>query len=342
MYKLIIHNSCASKGVILKVVLLDNEIVQLVHSYDPQNFRNFTEIASGGSALVYNVYWKSTSRFAIKKYKSFNKEAIINEIYLMGMVNPHQNIIQFYGVTKSKDEINYSLVLEYADNGTLRNYLRNITITFKWMNQVRFAKEIASAISWLHDDKEIIHGDLHPNNILIHKDTIKLADFGRSCQRGSVSHTEVCGLIPYMDPKFFEENHSYDLTEKSDIYSLGVLFWELTSRLSPFDFENKDKLEIIQVKQDILNGKREIPILNTNDKFVSLYKECWRHNPDERPSICKVIEVLDSINPIDLIDPKNNNVSTNLNSNKSESTENEDSDLPSCEEYDINSDRYNI
>ncbi|CAB4480977.1 unnamed protein product [Rhizophagus irregularis] len=290
-------------------ILLDDEIVQLVHSYDPQNFGNFTEIASGGSALVYNVYWKSTSRFAIKKYKSFNKEAIINEIYLTGMVNPHQNIIQFYGVTKLKDEMNYSLVLEYADGGTLRNYLRN-TITFEWDIQLRFSKEIASAISWLHDDKEIIHGDLHPNNILIHKDTIKLADFGRSCQKGSVSHTEVS------------------------------IIWELTSRLSPFDFENKDKLEIIQVKQDILNGNREIPIQNTNNKFVSLYKECWRHNPDERPSICKVIEVLDSINPIDLVVPKNNNVSTNLNSNKSESTE--DSDLPSCEEYDINSDRYNI
>ncbi|PKY57913.1 kinase-like protein, partial [Rhizophagus irregularis] len=183
----------------------------------------------------------------------------------------------------------------------------------------------------------------HPNNILIHKDTIKLADFGRSCQKGSANHTEAaCGVIPYMDPKFFEENHSYHLTEKSDIYGLGVLFWELTSRLSPFDFENKNKLEIIQIKQDILNGKREIPIPNTNDKFVSLYKECWRHNPDERPSICKVIEVLDNINPIDLVVPKNNNVSTDLNSNKSESTENEDSDLPSCEEYDINSDRYNI
>ncbi|CAB4375554.1 unnamed protein product [Rhizophagus irregularis] len=325
-------------------ILLDDEVLQIIYNcYDSQDFKNLTEIDSGGSALVYDVYWKSTSRFAIKKFnKSSNKESIINEIHLTGMVNSHQNIIQFYGITKLKDEMNYSLVLEYADGGTLRNYLRN-TITFEWDIQLRFSKEIASAVSWLHDYKEIIHGDLHPNNILIHKDTIKLADFGRSCQKGSSNHTEAaCGVIPYMDPKFFEENHSYRLTEKSDIYGLGVLFWELTSRLSPFDFENKNKLEIIQIKQDILNGKREIPIPNTNDKFVSLYKECWRHNPDERPSICKVIEVLDSINPIDLIDPKNNNVSTDLNSNESESTENEDSDLPSCEEYDINSDRYNI
>ncbi|RGB37295.1 hypothetical protein C1646_666283 [Rhizophagus diaphanus] len=111
-----------------------------------------------------------------------------------------------------------------------------------------------------------------------------------------------------------------------------VLFWELTSRLSPFDFENKDKLEIIQVKQDILNGKREIPILNTNNKFVSLYKENWQHEPDKRPYINQVIQV----NPIDPIDPENKNVSIGLNSNESNESES------SCEEYDMNSDKYNI
>jgi len=133
--------------------------LRTIHQYGPQDFKNLTEIASGGSALVYDAYWKSTSRFAIKKFnKSTNKESIVNEIHLTGLVGSHQNIIQFYGVTKLKDETNYSLVLEYADGGTLRNYLRNTT--FEWKSQLRFAKEIASAISWLHDDKEIIHGDL--------------------------------------------------------------------------------------------------------------------------------------------------------------------------------------
>ncbi|RGB26489.1 kinase-like domain-containing protein [Rhizophagus diaphanus] len=88
------------------------------------------------------------------------------------------------------EEINYSLVIEYAEGGTLGKYLiDNITI-FKWENQLKFAKEISSAISWLHIDKGIIHGDLHPNNILIQKDTIKLADFGRSFLKGSDSNTD--------------------------------------------------------------------------------------------------------------------------------------------------------
>ncbi|CAB4412579.1 unnamed protein product [Rhizophagus irregularis] len=69
----------------------------------------------------------------------------------------------------------------------------------------------------------------------------------------------------------------------------------------------------------ILNRVRENPIPKTNDKFVSLYKKCWRHEPDERPPICQVIEELDSIDPII------NNIPTN--SNKSRITQDKDSDL---------------
>ncbi|CAB4479477.1 unnamed protein product [Rhizophagus irregularis] len=279
-------------------ILLDDETLRTIHRYEPQDFKNLTEIASGASAFVYYGR-KNASKFAIKKFKNPKEEAIIKEIHLMGIVNPHPNIITFYGVTKL-GETNYSLVLEYADK-TLRDYLRDDTIPFKWESQLNFAREIANAISWLHDDKEIIHGDLHPNNILINDGKIKVADFGRSCQKKeSVSHTKAYGVIPYMDPKFFEqspsssENQKYGLTEKSDIYSLGVLFWELISRSSPFNFEKKG-FDRDSIKLMILNRVRENPIPKTNDKFVSLYKKCWQHEPDERPPICQVIEELDSI-----------------------------------------------
>jgi serine/threonine protein kinase len=75
------------------------------------------------------------------------------------LADGHQNIIRLHGVTKlDLDKKEYSLVLECADGGTLRDHLRNNTI--EWNNQLRFAKEIASAILWLHDDKGIVHGDL--------------------------------------------------------------------------------------------------------------------------------------------------------------------------------------
>lgn len=101
---------------------------------------------------------------------------------------------------------------------------------------------------------------------MVHNDTIKLADFGRSRLKVSDHYTKVFGIIPYMDPKSFE-THSYVLTEKSDIYSLGVILWELTC-VHHLIF--KIKIDIIQIKQDIL--KRENPISETNIKLVTLYK----------------------------------------------------------------------
>jgi serine/threonine protein kinase len=81
-----------------------------------------------------------------------------------------------------------------------------------------------------------------------------------------------------MDPIIFnmrettdKQNLSYELTKKSDIYSLGVLFWELTSGLSPFNFENGTYSDYALIK-DILEGKRENPVPNTNAKFIKLYQ----------------------------------------------------------------------
>jgi serine/threonine protein kinase len=81
-----------------------------------------------------------------------------------------------------------------------------------------------------------------------------------------------------MDPITFnirettdKQKHSYELTKKSDIYSLGVLFWELTSGLSPFNYENRTYSDYALIK-DIFEGKREKPIPNTNTKFVKLYQ----------------------------------------------------------------------
>ena len=84
------------------------------------------------------------------------------------------------------------------------------------------------------------------------------------------------GMIPYMDPNIFDtqkpEAHPYNLTEKSDIYSFGVLLWELTSCSSPFNFENLDDIKKELIALEILEGRREIPVPGTNRKFVELYQ----------------------------------------------------------------------
>ncbi|CAG8441211.1 14352_t:CDS:2 [Funneliformis caledonium] len=81
-------------------------------------------------------------------------------------------------------------------------------------------------------------------------------------------------------PNIIKFGESQDILQIFPVPFKRVLFWELTSRSPPFDSE---ELTLI----DIVNGKREKPIPNTNPEFVKLYKECWKHEPDERPVICQ-------------------------------------------------------
>ena len=120
----------------------------------------------------------------------------------------------------------------------------------------------------------------------MHQHTIKLIDFGlsRRLQQSVYYTNKAYGVIPYMDPKTFNKEviggkRLYKLTRKSDIYSLGILFWELTSGLPPFNFETKITSEHSKhtFMTAILKGKRETPIPNTNVKFVELYQSKYNN-----------------------------------------------------------------
>ncbi|CAI2181517.1 17551_t:CDS:2 [Funneliformis geosporum] len=249
--------------------------------HESQDFKDVSKIDSGGYAAVYLAHWKITkTKLAIKKFvENSTKEIILNEIHIMEImrrkVNFHPNIIRFFGITKLKEELNYALILEYADGGTLGKYLRDNAKTFKWKRQLEFANDMASAI--------------------------KISDFGCSCLQGSDTKA-ACGVIPYMEPKTFKDP-LFKLTKKSDIYSLGVLFWELTSCASPFNFESTVD---IAIRFEILEGLRENSIPTTNSSFVKIYKRCWKPEPDERPDIVQVISELNSIDSKSHFDFKEN------------------------------------
>jgi serine/threonine protein kinase len=106
---------------------------------------------------------------------------------------------------------------------------------------------------------------------LIHQHTIKLADFGLS-KRIKVSEQEELDLfekVPYVDPKKFVNNmiRSYSLNKKSDVYSIGVLLWEMSSGQPPF----KDEPYDVTLGTRILQGYREIIVPNTPIDYSNLY-----------------------------------------------------------------------
>jgi serine/threonine protein kinase len=108
----------------------------------------------------------------------------------------------------------------------------------------------------------------HDTNILVHQKNIKLADFGLSKKIDeSSSKLRMFGAIPYMDPIKFK-NQQYKLNKKSDVYSIGVLFWEISSGSSPFYGDDRD----LALVSSIFNGRREKCIDGTPPKYKSLYE----------------------------------------------------------------------
>ncbi|RGB28566.1 kinase-like domain-containing protein [Rhizophagus diaphanus] len=186
---------------------------------------------------------------------------------------------------------NYSLVLEYANGGTLNTYLGKNFNDLGWDDKSHLALQLADAIGFLHDN-DIVHRDLHSGNILIHQNSIKLTDFGLSkkvTEASSITST-IQGVIPYVDPKKLNDKN-YKLNKKSDVYSVGVLLWQISSGHEPFEGIEQD----VSFNLSLIKGKREKIIDGTPVKYSKSYTECWKYESNERPSMHEVILALKEI-----------------------------------------------
>ncbi|CAI2178004.1 1909_t:CDS:2, partial [Funneliformis geosporum] len=243
--------------------------------YKYSDFNNLTEIGNGSFGSVIRASWKIPDRYFV--LKPFNNDTItlkevVNEIKLHKRVDVHQNIIRFFGITReiaanSIRQMNkYSLVLEYADGGTLNAYLDKHFNDLDWNDKYQLAIQLASAVEFIHEC-DIIHCDLHADNILVHQKMIKLADFGLS-------------------KKFAEESEI-----SSKVFVLEFLMWQISSGYQPFKGVDYDEYLFLS----ILNGKREKIIDATPPEYSNLYQECWNYENYERPNMQKVISTLKAI-----------------------------------------------
>ncbi|CAB4415508.1 unnamed protein product [Rhizophagus irregularis] len=259
--------------------------------YERVHFNNIQKVGTGRFGKVYRANWKNSGKYLALRFFFNLDDVTAKEVVHELKIHQNQNF----------QSNNYLLVMEYADSGTLKNYLKENFNNLTWNDKCNLAYQLACAVSCLHNEG-VVHRDLHSSNVLVHQNTIKLSDFGLSkrIELSSNAQSNLLGTIPYVDPKGFSERREnknstqiYLLDEKSDIYSVGVLFWEISSGHPPFYTEGGQY--DIDLALEISQGLREKPIPNTPDDYIKVYTDCWNGEPVNRPTINQVVEILKTI-----------------------------------------------
>ncbi|PKK75229.1 kinase-like protein [Rhizophagus irregularis] len=264
---------------------------ECIHYFEYDKFSHFDEIGRGSFGKVIKANLTNRGLVALKiifndnskeKLNEVNEE-FVKELKLLREIDYHSNINHFLGVTN--DSMSYILVLEYANEGNLRDYLRNNFASLEWNHKIQMALDITNGLKFLHS-KEIIHRDLHSKNILVNK------DFGLSKKLAEITTSSMgnkMGMYEYIEPQCIK-NIKYKKDKKSDIYSLGVLLWEISSGSLPFhDYRSNRNILAIHISY---NNLREEPIKGTPLKYQQLYQKCWDDEPKLRPDIEEVYKIL--------------------------------------------------
>ncbi|WJE17414.1 Stk1 family PASTA domain-containing Ser/Thr kinase [Halobacillus sp. ACCC02827] len=165
----------------------------------------------------------------------------------------HPNIVNIYDVGE-EDDI-YYMVMEYVDGMTLKQYIQQHS-PIDASDAVDIMRQVASAIAHAHDN-EIVHRDIKPQNILIdHYGHVKVTDFGIAMALSATSLTQtnsVLGSVHYLSP---EQARGGVATKKSDIYSLGIVFFELLTGRLPFSGESPVSIALKHLQHETPSLKR--------------------------------------------------------------------------------------
>jgi len=195
----------------------------------------------------------------------------------------HPNILKFIGMCIKPP--NLCLVTEFLERGSLSHILYNHDNHLNWEHKKNIAQDIATGMAYLHKNS-IIHRDVKSSNMLVAADwKVKIADFGFSRVKADNQTMTQCGTVSWTAPEIFEGLH---YTEKADVFSYGVILWELVFRKKPW--EGVHSMKVIQM---VGAGKRlnltNIPA-DTPSDVIDLIKLCWSHEPSQRPSFAQIIE----------------------------------------------------
>ncbi|GMH30107.1 hypothetical protein Nepgr_031950 [Nepenthes gracilis] len=273
-------------------------------------FNSSTQVGRGGYGEVYRGILSDNTVVAVKRAKEGSlqgKKEFLTEIQLLSRLH-HRNLVSLVGYCGEAGE--QMLVYEFMSNGNLRDWISEKSqrsLTFGARLQIALGS--AKGILYLHTEANppIFHRDIKASNILLDANlTAKVADFGLSHLapvldgKGNLPDhvsTIVKGTPGYLDPEYLL---THQLTDKSDVYSLGVVFLELLTGMHPITHGKNLVREVNMAHQlgmifSIIDKRLEVYPSDCVERFISLAISCCHDQPEYRPSALDVVRELEKI-----------------------------------------------
>ena len=249
-------------------------------------------IGQGGMAYVYRAYDRIENRWVA--IKILREELSDNSDFLRRFRNEskaiavlsHPNIVKVYDVSFG-DRIQY-IVMEYVDGITLKQYIEQQG-EIKWREALYFTVQILQALQHAHE-RGIIHRDIKPQNIMLLEDgSIKVMDFGiaRFTQAETQTMTDkAIGSVHYIAPEQARGGH---INDKADIYSVGVMLYEMLTGQLPFVADNAVSVAIMQMRAEPTPPTRINPSIPKGLEEITMH--AMEKNPAQRfPSAADMLE----------------------------------------------------
>ncbi|XP_075492451.1 LEAF RUST 10 DISEASE-RESISTANCE LOCUS RECEPTOR-LIKE PROTEIN KINASE-like 2.1 [Primulina tabacum] len=296
----------------------DNNLMPIRYSYSDikKMTRGFREkLGQGGYGSVYKGKLRSGNIAAVKVLSkpSTNGQEFINEVATMGRIH-HINVVKLVGYCAERSKC--ALVYDFMPNGSLEKYIygeKTKGSSLSWDRKYEIAVGVARGIEYLHRgcDIQILYFDIKPHNILLDDNfNPKISDFGLakfySTEKNIVTLTAARGTIGYVAPELINRSIG-GVSYKADVYSFGMLLVELVGlkRSLATNDDNSSTQYFPHWIYDCLNKGKDIDIAKTDDidddsmgeitrrmTIVALW--CIQLSPDDRPSMSKVLEMLES------------------------------------------------